>query len=68
MIRKIIKMKPDYSMFEQFTKLGVGRFVINWMWIPENSSIWNRFTDKYLSELYKKVKENQLTTELYKQS
>lgn len=64
-IRKIIKMKPDYSMFEQFTKLGVGHFVIDWIWIPENSSIWGRFTDKYLSELYDKIKENQLITKQY---
>lgn len=64
-VRKIIKLKPDYSIFKEFTELGVGRFVIDWIWVPEDNSIWNRFTDKSLSELYEKVKANQVKL-LYK--
>lgn len=58
-IRKIIKLSPEHHIFKELVNLGIGCFVMDWVWVPEDELIWDRFTDKSLSELYEKVKANQ---------
>lgn len=64
-IRKIIKLSPDYPIFKELENLRIGGFIMNWVWVPEDGPTWNRFTDKFLSELYEKAKANQVKL-LYK--